>query len=144
MTRLRCVVYVSTATRLMSEEDLESLLRDARAFNESVGITGILLYNDGTFFQYFEGPEDAVERVYERIRASHAHKDLTELLRAAIPMRLFGLWTMGLTHPPASQLLMFTNWKWRRDAERLELSPPSPSEGLELLRNFWATAQRAA
>ncbi|MBK8019718.1 MAG: BLUF domain-containing protein [Betaproteobacteria bacterium] len=144
MTRLRCVVYVSTATRLMSEEDLELLLRDARAFNESVGITGILLYNDGTFFQYFEGPEDAVERVYDRIRASHAHKDLTELLRAAIPMRLFGSWTMGFTHPPASQLLMLMNWKWRRDAERLQQSPSCASEGLELLRNFWATAQRAA
>ena len=55
MHQLRSIAYISSVTRALSDEELERLLVDARSFNESVGVTGVLLYNGNSFFQYFEG-----------------------------------------------------------------------------------------
>lgn len=70
MSGLVAVAYLSTAAPFLTEADLEHLLADARSFNSRAQVTGALLVHDATFFQYFEGPEEGVEAVYARVRAS--------------------------------------------------------------------------
>lgn len=97
---LDAVVYVSSAVRLLDGPDLEALLVDARAFNEKSDVTGALLYDDGAFFQYFEGPEPEVAEVYERIKRSRLHKGLIELFHRPVEQRQFGSGTWASAGSP--------------------------------------------
>ena len=73
MYQLRSIAYSSSTTGTLPDAELERLLADARSFNESVGVTGVLLYNGASFFQYFEGDTVACERVFKRIIGSSRH-----------------------------------------------------------------------
>lgn len=88
------IVYVSTATSLLSEDELESLLSASRLKNEQIGITGILLYHDGNFMQIIEGPKQAVVKLYAQIRGDALHKNLITLLDCPVEERLFAGWWM--------------------------------------------------
>lgn len=89
------VVYVSTADHPMGMDELDALLVEARNFNRSHAITGMLLYMGGNFCQGIEGPEDAVAALMERIRKDSRHKEVRELIRAPADAREFGAWSMG-------------------------------------------------
>ncbi len=51
------ISYISTATKSMSQEDLEEILKTSRKNNAGSGITGMLLYMNNTFVQILEGEE---------------------------------------------------------------------------------------
>jgi hypothetical protein len=76
---LRAIVYVSSATIDFTEPELENLLSQARESNLQNGVTGILLFSDGNFMQYFEGLEAAVSETWQRIRNSKRHTGIIEL-----------------------------------------------------------------
>lgn len=136
MPLLRSIVYASTATRPMDSEALERLLLSAREFNLGAGITGALLYSGTHFMQCFEGPDDAVTSVYQRIAASQLHTELVEYMNVLVPERAFAEWTMGLATATESELLKLSTAQWRKSASELDYSPTSPP-GLQLLRVFW-------
>lgn len=89
------LVYVSSATHLMSEDDILQILRASRRNNASAGITGLLLYKDGNFLQVLEGEEDKVVALYEKISRDPRHKDVQVISREVIGERIFDEWTMG-------------------------------------------------
>jgi hypothetical protein len=89
------LVYASSATTLMSEQDLIDVLAQAREKNERLGITGILLYRGGNFLQVLEGPEESVKSVYDSIRNDRRHAGLILLTEGEIEEREFPHWTMG-------------------------------------------------
>lgn len=140
MESLRAIVYVSTAVRLMSEAELESLLVEARDLNLETHTTGVLLYGGGNFMQCFEGSEEAVRVTYERIRNSTRHKGIIELFNETVPGRSFQDWQMGFAHAQASELLRLSSAQWRQQAS----AAPSDgaSIGMQLLKRFWAQSQR--
>lgn len=88
-------MYVSAAAELMSAEALAEVLRVSRRNNSAVGITGMLLYREGTFIQALEGPEDAVEATLARIENDPRHRGLIRLVGGPLSERLFGEWSMG-------------------------------------------------
>ena len=51
------ITYLSTATDPMPSQDLLSLLKECRENNAGCGVTGMLLYCNGTFLQVLEGDE---------------------------------------------------------------------------------------
>lgn len=89
------LVYVSSATHLMSEDDIMQILRVSRRNNANAGITGLLLYKDGNFLQVLEGEEDKVVALYNKIGQDSRHKDVHILSREVITERMFDEWTMG-------------------------------------------------
>jgi hypothetical protein len=136
MSTLRSIVYVSTVVGSFDTDALEALLVDARAFNTENAITGVLLHSNQHFMQCLEGPEEAVQRAYERIRASRRHSDLVEYMNGLIQARSFPDWAMGSTTPTPSELLKLSNARW--DQIRGEAKfPPSLPLGLDMLRVFW-------
>ena len=135
------VAYVSTAFRRPSTFDLEHLMVDARTFNARVHVTGALLLHDVTFFQYFEGPGDAVREVYERIKISRLHRDIVELLYEEVPARCFDGWQMGFTDAPQGTLLELAHARWGACLEAAE-SAGSQSDGLGPLLDFWRRSRR--
>ena len=134
---LRGIAYVSTAVAAMPEGELEALLIESRELNRQSGVTGVLLYSDGNFLQYFEGSEEAMRVTYERIRASRRHKNIIELLNEPVAERSFEDWQMGFSRPTYAVLLTLSSAQWERQAE-LARSSGSISPGMDLLLSFWS------
>lgn len=103
MSGLLSVIYYSTTTRLLTESELEALLIDARDFNKEHGITGVLLYVNGSFMQYFEGLENDVSLTLKRITDSSQHKNIFKVLES-IDERNFPNWLMGFSRPDKSNV----------------------------------------
>lgn len=101
------LIYASAATVHFSEDDLVELLRIARVNNSKVGVTGMLVYQDGAFLQILEGEEEAVRQVYEKIEGDARHNNVKLLLRSEIEERSFGEWQMGFFDATGEQLECF-------------------------------------
>lgn len=89
------LVYVSSATRGMSDDELLEILRVARENNTRLGITGLLLHKGGNFMQVLEGPLDAVRGLLTKIECDPRHETLLTLIDKPIAERQFAEWTMG-------------------------------------------------
>lgn len=93
------LVYLSSAARTLKADELTALLETARAHNGPDGITGLLIYHDGNFFQTLEGPRDAVETCFARIEKDPRHTGVMVLHRGSAPRRTFLDWWMGFCKP---------------------------------------------
>ncbi len=144
ISSLQCIAYVSTATsRLATPEALDALLRNARDSNRACGITGVLLHHGGNFFQYLEGPPEALHRVYTRICHSRGHTGIYELLNRPLRERHFETWTMGFAEPVSSELQRIAQASWTSQLSNAE-QQPQRSPGLMLLLDFWKRATQSA
>lgn len=86
-------------------ESLEAEVRDilavSRTHNERAGITGALLLARDCYAQVLEGPKEALEPLFERIRADPRHHEFVALPALVVPERMFADWSMGFTTPHA-------------------------------------------
>lgn len=87
--------YTSSATHLMSPDDLHELLIASRRLNADDEISGFLVYRSGAFLQYLEGPEEHVRSCMERIRRDTRHRGLIRLSEGYRTRRIFPNWSMG-------------------------------------------------
>jgi hypothetical protein len=92
------IVYASAAMPRPSRDALLDLLRISRRNNGAAGVTGLLLYSGGTYFQALEGPEAAVEQTFRRISRDPCHTGIEILLREEKAQRDFPEWAMGFRH----------------------------------------------
>jgi len=95
----------------MSNEELMLILEQSRKWNSDHGITGMLIYIEGSFvslaqrqlsaemsgrfMQVLEGPKLEVERIFNFIQTDPRHNDLIILDKAELSARNFESWTMG-------------------------------------------------
>ena len=89
------VIYASAAKRVMSAAGLRNILTTAGARNAAIGVTGMLVHDDGSFLQVLEGPDEAVTALVERIKADPRHDHFRLLSKKEIQAREFGEWSMG-------------------------------------------------
>ncbi|MBG6077968.1 BLUF domain-containing protein [Polaromonas sp. CG_9.11] len=140
MPALHSIVYTSTAVHPMNSGDLDALLVDARNFNRQNAITGVLLHCGNNFMQCFEGPEAAVQQVYQRILGSRKHTDVLEFMNLPIQKRTFSDWAMGSATTTPSELLALSTAQWSQLTSELTFSPFTPP-GLAVLQVFWSMRQ---
>jgi AcrR family transcriptional regulator len=93
---LRCIVYVSCAADLWADSELMPLVEQARIANGRNGITGVLAYQRRQFVQILEGPEPAVEKLFDSIARDQRHHKMCLLLRRDVPNRAFPAWSMAV------------------------------------------------
>lgn len=141
MTALTAIAYVSTATRRLTEPELEALLTEARRRNAHHGVTGVLFYDDGSFFQYIEGPAEAIDLVYGQIRDSSRHHGIIELFRRPVDKRHFSAWNMGFSRMPESVLLSLAQTSWE-SIIAAQSAEPGQGAGVSLLLEYWSRAAR--
>ena len=98
MPTLSTIVYRSRAVGPVTDVDLFYLLAQARDLNAAVGVTGILIYDRGHFFQWIEGANGKLGPLWNRIRNDQRHRDVEVLADQAIPSRLFHEWSMRFAH----------------------------------------------
>lgn len=89
------LIYKSSARTPLDERDLADLLKRARDNNTQLGLTGLLLYDDGSFLQVLEGEREPLIAIYARILKDPRHHGITKLLERDLEKRSFGEWQMG-------------------------------------------------
>jgi hypothetical protein len=89
------LIYASSAVRRLTARELEDILAVARRNNDRLGISGILLYRDGSFIQLLEGSKDAVLERFEAIRADPRHRSVMVLDERAADAPALPGWSMG-------------------------------------------------
>jgi hypothetical protein len=88
-------IYSSRASVAIRDAEVQALLASARSKNAARGITGMLLFIEGSFFQVLEGSADAVDGTYETIARDPRHDRVTQIIREPIAKRSFAEWSMG-------------------------------------------------
>lgn len=110
------ITYRSRANGKPTWAELDALTRSAQQRNRAAGLTGMLLYEDGRFFQWIEGPPDKLEPVWQSIRGDARHREIDVMSMRVCDHRMFAGWDM----------------RWMRRGERAKPGDP-PAAGLDFL-----------
>ena len=98
------IVYLSVATKMMSQEELLGLLEQSRKNNLKLEITGMLLYGDGSFLQILEGGRENVKNLYAKILIDERHKECILIDKSPIDERAFSAWSMGFKYLQSKEI----------------------------------------
>lgn len=91
------LVYCSRAAAHVGQPDVDRIITSARRHNPRVGITGLLVFGGGIFFQWLEGPRASVERLVTSLKADSRHHAMVILSDSEeVRERLFPEWDMEL------------------------------------------------
>ena len=91
------LIYRSTCSAsFLPNEDLRSLVHQSADHNAEQGITGLLLLSGDQFLQVLEGPDTAVNRLFNRIIRDTRHHDVALIAFEQIGPRYFDDWCMHL------------------------------------------------
>lgn len=93
---IACLTYKSKAAYTPSAGDLEDLVHRARVRNRSVGVTGMLLYENGKFLQTLEGPPEGLNLIWSAIKEDKRHSHIEVLSEHVVATRLFSDWDLLL------------------------------------------------
>lgn len=89
------LLYTSRATSVLDKDHIHALLEQTRLANNSHGITGCLLHQDGYFMQYLEGDKEKVLALLEHIQRDPRHSDVQVITQGSEYHRVFPEWSMG-------------------------------------------------
>ena len=90
--------YYSTLSDGFGASCVGAVIKAARAFNATHGITGVLLFDGERFCQYIEGEPQTLQRLVDRIRQDPRHKDVVTLLHAPLAGgRRYPHWSMAFS-----------------------------------------------
>lgn len=104
MSKLVQMVYSSVAAVNFATDDLIQLLAESRLNNSCRNITGMLLYDQGCFFQVLEGNKIDVEHVLEKIKMDSRHRNIVTIINVPISKRSFEDWSMGYADVSTEEL----------------------------------------
>lgn len=109
------LIYVSAARTGLTRDTLDAILNVSARENPAHGITGMLLYDRGSFLQVLEGPNRSISTLFENIRRDSRHDNVMHMLTLPVSNRDFPDWAMaypGLTvedlgtHPALSDFFI--------------------------------------
>lgn len=78
-----------------SETEIAGLLLRARAKNGRLGISGLLLHDNGSFLQVLEGDAEVLHSLFATIALDRRHTRVVKLLNRPVHHRRFAEWQMG-------------------------------------------------
>jgi hypothetical protein len=95
---LQRLIYASRwsdPTRMDVPELVADIVARSSQNNRLRGVSGLLLFHRGWFLQVLEGPLEAVDDAFDRIRRDDRHTDIRVVADLPIAARAFGDWTMS-------------------------------------------------
>lgn len=91
------LVYCSRAAADVDGATVAHIVSVAQRRNAEGGITGMLVFGSGVFFQWLEGPRNAVLTLMALIRSDRRHENIVQLSEnEEVRERLFPTWEMEL------------------------------------------------
>ncbi len=92
---LHTFVYCSRAADRVDDAEVNRLIEAAQRHNRTCGITGVLVFGSGVFFQWIEGPEAAVRKLMASLHSDPRHYDIVALDQSEEKReRLYPNWQM--------------------------------------------------
>ncbi|WP_299210841.1 BLUF domain-containing protein [uncultured Aquimarina sp.] len=85
---IRTISYLSNSSKLDSEE-IEELLIDTMTNNNKIGIGGILIYSNDTFFQIIEGYTKDIDRLFAKIELDKRHFNVFKIFDRKVSIKKF-------------------------------------------------------
>lgn len=101
---LRSILYVSNSALGYSIDHqgrIGELVDKWRRWNQSVGITGAIVFTERHFVQLIEGPEAAIGELFAHIRADKRHTAVTVIQDTPTDERRFARWSLAYAGPDA-------------------------------------------
>lgn len=89
------IIYISSAKPELDDFALREIAHVASLNNQENGITGLLLFHDGTIMQVLEGDKASVQSLYEKIKEDPRHSGCMILSESDKNAREFSNWFMG-------------------------------------------------
>lgn len=91
------MVYCSRAAAGVDDAAVARIIETSRRFNPARGITGLLVFGGGVFFQWLEGPRDNVIELMATLKTDPRHENVVSLsTNEEVRERLFPDWDMEL------------------------------------------------
>lgn len=91
------LVYCSRAAPGTDDATVARIIESSHRWNPVHGITGLLVFGSGIFFQWLEGPRDNVMLLMEKLKVDPRHGDVVPLSESEeVRERLFPDWDMEL------------------------------------------------
>ena len=86
---LHSLCYISNAKMLWPKFQLNKLYSFCKQRNKIIGITGVLIYDEGTFIEVLEGEKANVSALFSKIKKDDRHDHITVMLKTQIEHRIF-------------------------------------------------------
>jgi hypothetical protein len=93
------IAYISTIAD-HSESSFADILAQSRSNNRRAGITGVLLRDSHSYFQYLEGQIETLGACMLRIAGDGRHSRVTQLLSVPTDTVLFDGWALAEAQLP--------------------------------------------
>lgn len=130
------LIYSSSATTPFTDAALQELLTKARANNEQLQVTGVLLYHEGQFMQLLEGEATVLRSLYQIIERDARHTSIFKLADKPIETRSFSDWSMAFRPVDAEA---FAQLQGYQNPAALDTAPLGLSAADGLLLNIMRT-----
>lgn len=82
-----------------AEGEVQAIVDWSHHWNESVGITGALIFTEQHFSQFIEGPVSAVGDLFAKLQRDPRHNDINVILNRTSGGRRFGGWSLAYSGP---------------------------------------------
>jgi hypothetical protein len=90
-------VYCSRAAPGIDRQEVDRIIASSQRNNPRHGITGLLVFGGGVFFQWLEGPRASITALIERLHADSRHDTIIPLDQSEeVRERMFPDWAMEL------------------------------------------------
>jgi hypothetical protein len=104
------LIYLSTARKLFTDNQLVELLTIAVKNNTIRNVTRFLIYVEGSFIQVLEGKKPDVELIFDKISNNNRHHQILVLDRSNIKKRNFETWSMGFNSFRHEELILIDGY----------------------------------
>ena len=89
------LIYTSSATPSLDDFALREIAQSSSFNNQQIGVTGLLLFHQGSILQVLEGDKESVLAVYEKVKLDERHTGCMILSTRMSEQREFSDWFMG-------------------------------------------------
>lgn len=117
------LIYCSRPTTF-DNKTITEILKTSQKNNVKSGVTGALIWRSDLYFQYLEGPIDAVDQTFKKIKLDKRHSEIHIIRDDSMRRRLFASWAMR--EDPVK------TWMWtQKEVENGLLTKIKPKEAFE-------------
>ena len=91
------ICYISTAKYSIQTHELDHVYKITLKNNFKKNISGILIFNNGHFFQILEGEETVLKELFKKIKSDERHHNIIILLDKKNNHRIFEDYRYGFS-----------------------------------------------
>ncbi len=136
---MRQIVYFSTASDRQDAFVVAGIVTRSRLHNLRDGISGLLVASGHRYLQVAEGPDEAIDRLVDRLRRDERHLGMSVMVDRKVAVRSFDGWSMAFAKEP--RLNEFGTFGELVAQMRREINDAKLREQLDCLARTFSSAQ---